>query len=156
MRVTINKVDGLVGIDGMFKALDLSSLPSDLRVVQWNGSSGHVEWANQANTEISSLSDYQQYIDAYNSLQVGPTEPTIEEKRAVMSCGPLQIRKALRALDLYQAVRTMMDGADEETKEEWEYASEFKRLNQTVLAMQTALGKTDEEVDALFQLALTF
>ena len=156
MRVTINNVDGLVGIDGIFKEIDLSSLPSDLRVVQWNGSSGHVEWTNQANTEISSLTDYQQYIDAYNSLQVGSTEPTIEEKRAAMSCGPLQIRKALRSLGLYESVKTMMNAADEETKEEWEYASEFKRLNPTVLAMQAALGKTDEEVDALFQLALTF
>jgi hypothetical protein len=157
MRVTINRVDGLVGIEGMFKALDLSSLPSNLRVVQWNGSSGHVEWTDQNNTTISSFADYQQYIDAYNALQPEtPPEPTIEQIRASMSCGPLQIRKALRAAGLHAGVVAYVAAADEETQEAWEYAGEFNRLDPFILAAQVALNKTDEEVDGLFQLALTF
>jgi len=76
--------------------------------------------------------------------------------RANMYCGPLQIRKALRAAGLHTAVVAYVAGADEETQEAWEYAGEFRRLDPFILAAQVALNKTDEEVDDLFRLALTF
>ena len=75
--------------------------------------------------------------------------------RASMVCGPLQIRKALRAAGLYQIVASYIETADEEVQEGWEYASEFKRLDPFVLGVQSAIGKTDAEVDAIFALALT-
>jgi len=82
--------------------------------------------------------------------------PGWEERRLTISCGPLQIRKALRAAGLHQQVVDYISASDDEVKEGWEYASEFKRLDPWVLAVQVALGKTDEEVDAIFELALTF
>lgn len=80
----------------------------------------------------------------------------IEAYRRGLVVGPLQFRKALRAAGLHAAAIAYVDASDDETKEAWEYASEFKRLDPFILSAQTALGKTDEEVDALFQLALNF
>ena len=45
--------------------------------------------------------------------------------------------------------------ADEETQEAWEYASEVRRLDSFVEGMRLVLGKTHEEVDAIFDLAVT-
>ena len=84
------------------------------------------------------------------------TTVDIEAYRRGLVVGPLQFRKALRAAGLHAAAVAYVDGADEETQEAWEYAGEFKRLDPFILAAQVALDKTDEEVDALFQLALTF
>jgi hypothetical protein len=67
MKVTIIKPDGIVGVDGIFINIDLSSLPDNLRVVQWQNNSGHVEWTDQSNTDINSLSDYQWVIDAWQA-----------------------------------------------------------------------------------------
>jgi hypothetical protein len=157
MRLTIVKPDGIVGVDGVFLPIDLSGLPINLRAVQWNGSTGHVEWTDQGNTDLSSIAGYQQYIDAHsNYVPPTPVEPTIEQKRAIMVCGPLQIRMALRSLGLLAGVKAAIALADEETQEAWEYAAEFKRMNPLVLSIQTLLGKTDEEVDDLFLLASTF
>lgn len=80
----------------------------------------------------------------------------IEAYRRGLVVGPLQFRKALRAAGLHAAAVAYVNGADEETQEAWEYAGEFKRLDPFILAAQVALDKTDEEVDQLFQLALTF
>lgn len=88
------------------------------------------------------------------------TEPQetidIEELRKNMICGPLQFRKALRAAGLHAEAVAYVANADEETQEAWEYAGEFRRLDQFILSAQVAMGKTDDEVDTLFQLALTF
>ena len=43
MRVTIIRGDGVIGVDGLFKPVDLSALSPEIRAVQWNGASGHVE-----------------------------------------------------------------------------------------------------------------
>lgn len=84
------------------------------------------------------------------------TTVDIESYRRGLVVGPLQFRKALRAAGLHAAAVAYVAGSDEETQEAWEYAGEFKRLDPFILAAQVALDKTDEEVDALFQLALTF
>jgi len=46
MRLTIIVVDGSVGKDGVFYQLDLSScnIPSNVWALQWNQSSGHIEF----------------------------------------------------------------------------------------------------------------
>ena len=94
------------------------------------------------------------YADGVFSIDDTPFD--VNGYRENLSCGPLQFRKALRAAGLHTAAIAYVDASDDETKEAWEYASEFKRLDPFILSAQTALGKTDEEVDALFQLALTF
>lgn len=100
----------------------------------------------------------------YLEPPVPPQPPTPEEQREAelaawrnsTSCGPLQFRRALRALGLMQVIKEYMQTAPEEVQEAWEYASVFNRMDPLVVAMQTEMAKTDDEVDALFRLALTY
>jgi len=66
-----------------------------------------------------------------------------------------QIRKALNQLDLRDAVEQAVAQADRETRDAWEYATEFKRDHPLVVSLGAALGKIPEELDALFALAVT-
>jgi hypothetical protein len=52
MRVTIIRDDGVVGVAGILRQVDLSALPVGIRAVQWNGSSGHIEYDDAANTDL--------------------------------------------------------------------------------------------------------
>jgi hypothetical protein len=85
MRVTIVKPDGFVGIDGEFLPVNMDSLEQTLRVVQWDGQKGHVEWTDRDNTDITSMVDFQPVIDAWHTakeaLLASLVEPvkTIEE-----------------------------------------------------------------------------
>ena len=79
----------------------------------------------------------------------------LQARREGMQCGALQFRKALRQLGKMGAVKAYVETADEETQEAWEYATEFKRLDQFVVGGMTALGVSDEDVDAVFELAVT-
>jgi hypothetical protein len=63
---------------------------------------------------------------------------------------PWQMRKALRAAGLMSAVKTAMQAADEEVKEAWEFAQEFRRDNELVCSVAAALGKTEEDLDNLW------
>lgn len=76
--------------------------------------------------------------------------------RAKTQCGPLQFRRALRAAGLMDTIKAYIETADEEVVEAWEYASVFKRNDPFIIAVQEQLGKTDEELDDIFKLALTF
>jgi len=79
----------------------------------------------------------------------------VQAWRSGLSCGPLQLRRALRQLGMMATVQAAMAQADEETQEAWEYASEIRRADPMIEAVRVALGKTDEEVDSLFLLAQT-
>lgn len=76
--------------------------------------------------------------------------------RKATKCGPLQMRRALRATGLLELVKSFMLNAPEEVVEAWEYATEIYRLDPFVMGIQSSLQKTDIEVDDLFKLALTF
>lgn len=89
------------------------------------------------------------------SISEGFAEADARARRQSMVCGPLQLRKALRQTGLYSSVVAAVAAADEETQEAWEYASEVRRLDSFVEGMRLVLGKTHEEVDAIFDLAVT-
>ena len=76
-------------------------------------------------------------------------------RRQGMVCGPLQLRRVLRQTGDYAAVVAALEQADEETQEAWEYASEVRRLDPMIESMRQAMGRTPEEVDAIFELAVT-
>ena len=50
MRITISKVDGLVGIDGVFRAVDLGALGASVSVIQFDtvDGAGHIEFDAKA------------------------------------------------------------------------------------------------------------
>ena len=90
-----------------------------------------------------------------NDQFIPPIKETMPDPRIIMTCGALQFRKALRQLGKMDAVKAYVEQADEETQEAWEYATEFRRLDPFIVQGMAALGVSDEDVDAVFELAVT-
>jgi hypothetical protein len=67
MRVTVIRDDGVVGVDGIFRLVDLSALPAGIRAIQWNGSNGHIEYDEAANTALDNVTAFQPFIDLWNN-----------------------------------------------------------------------------------------
>ena len=70
MKLTIISDNNLVKIDGIGYRVDLSSLPRDIHAVQWDGSSGEIEFRSTANgkpnnQQIFSIEDFQQFVDLW-------------------------------------------------------------------------------------------
>lgn len=76
MRVTIIRDDGLVGIGGTFRMVDLSTLPPGIRAVQWDGQRGHVEHDESANTQLDNVEDFQPFIELWKAASRPPALPT--------------------------------------------------------------------------------
>jgi len=68
---------------------------------------------------------------------------------------PRQIRLAMLSLGITPNQIDAMIGDNEAAKIEWHYASVIKRDHPLVVSLGTALNKTTEEIDALFQYAKT-
>ena len=69
------------------------------------------------------------------------------------SVSPRQIRQALTRLGLRNAVEAAVAAGDQDTKDWYEFATQFERKNPHVLAMGVALGVTSDQLDALWVLA---
>ena len=79
-----------------------------------------------------------------------------QQWREQTTVGPLQLRRALRAAGLMTDLQAYLATAPEEVQEAWEYATTIPRLDPLAVAIQQATGKTDAEVDQLFELAMTY
>jgi hypothetical protein len=75
MRITIIRDDGLVGIGGTFRMVDLSTLPPGIRAVQWDGKRGHVEHDESANTKLDNVEDFQPFIELWKAAAPQPALP---------------------------------------------------------------------------------
>jgi hypothetical protein len=78
MQMTIIRDDGVVGVNGIFRLVDLSTLPKDIRAMQWNGASGHVEYTDStrvANTPLTTIADFQPFIDRWIAAAPQPPMP---------------------------------------------------------------------------------
>ncbi len=75
MRVTIVRDDGMVGIGGTFRLVDLSALPPGVRAVQWDGAKGHVEYDDSANTPLNNVEYFQPFIDLWTAAEQPPLSP---------------------------------------------------------------------------------
>ena len=65
-KVTIVKDDNLVFVDGVPRIVDCSGEASNFHAVQWDGSTGEVEYNDGTpNATIDSISAYQSLIDAH-------------------------------------------------------------------------------------------
>lgn len=82
-----------------------------------------------------------------------PAKP--ENQRPNMVVSPWQIRKALNLLGLRSQVEQALEAAEQDIKDGWNYATEFRRLDPRVIQIGEALGKTPEEIDEVFKLAMT-
>ena len=67
MRLTIVRPDNVVLVDGKGLNMDLSRFRSlrDVRVVQWDGEKGHLEFNGRPNEPIESMVPYQEVVDAF-------------------------------------------------------------------------------------------
>ena len=78
MRVTIIADDGKVGVDGVFRAVDLSTLDANIHAVQWDGAKGHIEFKDRRpEQQIADISAFQSFIDAWTAA--APPPPTLAE-----------------------------------------------------------------------------
>ena len=106
-------------------------------------STGNIILANQAFMDAVHPNDYTQLPDD------PPPAPTVPQ-----SVSMRQARLALLGADLLSTVETAIDAQAEPIKSqiriEWDYATEVARSWPTLLALQPALGMTDEQVDQLF------
>lgn len=73
MRVTIIRDDGVVGINGVFRKVTVSDLPEGVRAVQWDGSNGHIEYDNMANSPLTGISTFQAFIDRWTAAAPQPS-----------------------------------------------------------------------------------
>lgn len=79
MRLTIIAPDGKVGIDGEFRTVDLTALDANIRALQWNGTTGHIEFNDgKPNQTISNIADYDSVITDWNALTPPPPTPPTE------------------------------------------------------------------------------
>lgn len=83
MRLTIIRDDGVVGIDGVFRRVDMSGLPTGIRALQWNGSTGHLEHDNGSNMPLTGIAIFQLFVDRWNAAALPPltTAQQIEAAR---------------------------------------------------------------------------
>jgi hypothetical protein len=66
MATTIIKDDKWVSVDGVIATLDTMDLPANVHAIQWDGSSGWIEYNDgTANETISSMADYKTITDAH-------------------------------------------------------------------------------------------
>jgi len=105
---------------------------------------GTTEWHN-----VDSSTEYLAWIGAGNN----PEQP---DQYAVYSATPWQIRKALTALSLRQQVEyAVAASSDQEVKDGWEFATEFRSDDPFVIAIGAAVGKTAEETAQVINYAST-
>jgi hypothetical protein len=81
MRVTVVRDDGLVGVDGVFRSVNLSGLPEGVRVMQWDGEGGHVEYDNEwwPNERIGAIEVMLPFVDLWISAAPAYVPPTSAE-----------------------------------------------------------------------------
>lgn len=84
MRLTIIVPDSVVGVNGEFRHLDLTSLDPTIRALQWDGATGHIEFNDgKANQAITDIDSFMSLITAWNALTPPPpAPPTLEDLKA--------------------------------------------------------------------------
>lgn len=111
MRVTIIADDGKVGVDGVFRAVDLSTLDPNIHAVQWDGAAGHVEHKDRSPArKITDISAFQSFIDAWTAA--APPPPTLAELKAAKGAafvveGVTRIAAQVSDWDSLDAIKTV-------------------------------------------------
>lgn len=95
------------------------------------------------------------YFWSVNSGFVLP-EPEVPVVLPVTTITRRQFFRALHTSNLLQSVLAIIETADTISKLDFENATTFERADPVLIAMAYALGKTDNDIDALFTLAATY
>lgn len=111
MRVTIVADDGKVGVDGVFRSVDLSTLDANIHAVQWDGTSGHIEFKDRSPEQrIADISPFQSFIDAWTAA--APPPPTNAELKSAKEAefiaeGVTRIAAQVPDWDSLDAIKTV-------------------------------------------------
>ena len=111
MRVTIIANDGKVGVDGVFRAVDLSTLDPNIHAVQWDGVVGHIEFKDRSPEQrIADISAFQSFIDAWTAA--APPPPTLTDLKsakgaAFIAEGVTRIAAQVPDWDSLDAIKTV-------------------------------------------------
>lgn len=90
----------------------------------------------------------------YNVYLPGDELPTAPQQAEVIApVSPRQLRQALTRTGLRSAVEAAVAAADQDTRDWWEFATEFDRQHPALVGMAAQLGYTPEQVDQVFALA---
>ena len=121
-------------------------------VEAWKVAPMFVEYTEEVTDELgvrtTQVVTVEEQIAAYEAQKAA-------EKRAKMACTPRQARLALASAGVYEAVQTAVAAVSDQARIEWEYATMVERTSPIITEMQGSLGMTDEELDGLFDLAVT-
>lgn len=111
------------------------------------------EWNNEQVPAVDVTGNIPNEGDLYvNGVFIQAPKP----EKAPIRVSPWQIRKALNQLNLRQAVEATVAFSNDQTiKDGWEFATSFVRTDPFVVLLGSQLGKTEAELDALFELAAT-
>lgn len=89
MKITIIQDDGVVGVDGVFRAVDMADLDPDIHAVQFDTGSGagHIEYDPQAQERkpnrpigVTAFRPYQKYITRWKAAGGEPTRTLAQAK----------------------------------------------------------------------------
>ncbi|WP_052494005.1 hypothetical protein [Nitrosospira sp. NpAV] len=120
MRVTIIRDDGVVGVGGVFRQVDLSALFEGVRVVQWDGTQGHVEYDDTANTLLGDIDPFQPFIDLW--IAAAPQPPAPPTTAQMISAALARING-----DYQSAVKVVTADYPEEEVKSWPKQEEEAR-----------------------------
>jgi len=112
----------------------------------------------QNNLHVLESSDFEYLLPA-GCVQITDDEAQLiidSSKKAIdvsiPSISPRQIRQALTAAGLRQAVEDGVAAGSQDLKDWWEFSDSFERLHPEVIAFGVSLKKSDAELDALWAL----
>lgn len=98
--------------------------------------------------------DFPDFLDGHTFLEYGNgfiTQGPVEEQGIVIpqSITMRQARLQLLEVELLDEVEAFVS-QDRKWQIEWKYANEVLRTNQLIVAMQSSLNLTDEQLDSMF------
>lgn len=89
-----------------------------------------------------------------NRVELKPSPPQTVDP-IPQSVSPRQIRQAMTKVGMRAAVEGAVAAADQDTRDWYEFATEFRRDSPVVAMLAATLGVTDSQLDALWMLAGT-
>ncbi len=90
MRVTIIADDGKVGVDGVFRSVNLSALDANIHAVQWDGTVGHIEFKDRSPNEvIDDFAAFQSFVAAWTAAAPPPPPPSPPKSKAPLTAEEL-------------------------------------------------------------------
>lgn len=167
MKITVIQADGIVGVDRVFREVDLNQLDPIIHAIQFDFSTnkGHVEYdilpdgKKPANEDLNSFSDYQWIVDLWEAAEppaptyIPPKQCTRKQGRLALLQTPHEGTNKLEALE--NLINSIPDPIQKKAAMIEYEADTWERDNLFLQSMWSQLGGTDQELTSLFELAVT-